>query len=118
MGQGDPPSGAIIDAPVRFKEDDQLVARKIKNRYRLMEARQLYIKDPSSNRIRLTRAGLDKYANRFAKVGYQASEIRTMEVLKEAIDASFDHEMVKLATTARDNNADLDEALSGLPGWN
>ncbi|MBW9263051.1 MAG: hypothetical protein K1564_15910 [Candidatus Thiodiazotropha sp. (ex. Lucinisca nassula)] len=83
-----------------------------------MEARQLYIKDPSSNRIRLTRAGLDKYASRFAKVGYQASEIRTLDVLKEAIDASFDHEMEKLATTARGNNADLDEVLSGLPGWN
>jgi hypothetical protein len=82
-----------------------------------VKARQLYIQDPSSNRIRLTRAGLDKYAARFARVGYQASEIRTIEVLKDAIDASFDHEMAKLASTARGSNADLDEVLSGLPGW-
>jgi hypothetical protein len=65
----------------------------------------------------LTQAGLDKYAARFAQVGYQASKIRTIKELKKAIDASFDHEMAKLASTARGSNADLDEVLSGLPGW-
>jgi hypothetical protein len=82
-----------------------------------VNARQLYIQDPSSNRIRLTKAGLDKYSTRFAHVGYRAAEIKTLEVLKEAIDASFNHEMAKLASTARGSNADLDEVLSGLPGW-
>jgi type II secretory pathway component PulM len=82
-----------------------------------LKARQLYIKDPLSNRIRLTQAGLDKYAARFARVGYQASKIKTIEALKDAINASFDHDMAKLASTARGGNADLDEVLSGLPGW-
>jgi hypothetical protein len=50
-------------------------------------------------------------------VGYKASEIRTLDVLREAIDASFNHEMAKLASTARGSNADLDEIMSGLPGW-
>ncbi|MEJ2612390.1 MAG: hypothetical protein P8179_20590 [Candidatus Thiodiazotropha sp.] len=82
-----------------------------------MKARQLYIQDPTSNRIRLTRAVLDKYAARFAQVGYQASEVRTIEVLKEAIAASFGHEMTKLAATARGCNRDLDQIMRGLPGW-
>ncbi|MEW8139540.1 MAG: hypothetical protein AB2761_20955 [Candidatus Thiodiazotropha endolucinida] len=82
-----------------------------------MDARQLYIQDPSSNRIRLTKAGLERYAARFAKAGYQASNIKTLEELRNAIDASFNHEMAKLATTARGSNTDLDEIMSGLPGW-
>ncbi|MEW8046618.1 MAG: hypothetical protein AB2805_09020 [Candidatus Thiodiazotropha sp.] len=82
-----------------------------------MDARQLYIQDPSSNRIRLTKAGLERYAARFAKAGYQANNIKTLEELRNAIDASFNHEMAKLATTARGSNTDLDEIMSGLPGW-
>ncbi|MGD9171169.1 MAG: hypothetical protein PVI97_14065 [Candidatus Thiodiazotropha sp.] len=82
-----------------------------------MNARQLYIQDPVSKRIRLTKAGLERYANRFARVGYRASEIETLEELKSAIDASFDHEMAELAKTARGHNVELDEIMSGLPGW-
>ncbi len=118
MGHGDRPGRAIVEAPTRLSEGGLAVAeRKCTERNRLLKARQLYIQDPSSNRIRLTQAGLEKYAARFARVGYQASEIRTIEVLKDAINASFDHEMEKLASTARGSNADLDEVLSGLPGW-
>ncbi len=82
-----------------------------------MNPRQLYIQDPSSNRIRLTQAGLDKYASRFAQSGFRASEIRTLDELKEAIDASFSHEMANLAATARGGNGDLDQIMRGLPGW-
>jgi hypothetical protein len=82
-----------------------------------VKPRQLYIQDPSSHRIRLTRAGLDKYAPRFAQAGFRACEIRTLDELKEAIDASFNREMAKLATTARGCNSDLDQIMGGLPGW-
>ncbi|MCU7829553.1 MAG: hypothetical protein KZQ85_10845 [Candidatus Thiodiazotropha sp. (ex Myrtea sp. 'scaly one' KF741663)] len=82
-----------------------------------MSARQMFIQDPASNRIRLTKAGVDRYATRFARVGFQVSEIRTLDQLRNAIDASFDHEMAQLASTTRGSNTDLDEIMSGLSGW-
>jgi hypothetical protein len=82
-----------------------------------MNAGQLYIQDLLSEQIRLTKAGLNCYAACYAKVGYRVSELKTLEELWNAIDASFDQEMAELATTARGHNADLDKIMRGLPGW-
>ena len=79
--------------------------------------RQIYIQDPITQQIRLTQVGIEKYGARFARAGFQASQIRTVEAFKAAVDASFTNEMVSLATTAKGNNAELDEIMTGLPGW-
>jgi len=82
-----------------------------------MNTRQIFIQDPITKRIRLTNAGIEKYGVRFLRAGFQPSQIRTMETLKAAVDASFASEMERLASTTKGRNADLDEILNGLPGW-
>ncbi len=82
-----------------------------------MEARQLYIQDPITHRIRMTKAGIEKYATRFARVGIQASTIKTVAAFKAAVEACFTSEMETLASTAKGKSADLDEIMTGLPGW-
>jgi len=82
-----------------------------------MNMRQIYLQDPITERIRLTKVGIEKFGARFARVGFQAGQIRTVESFKAAIDASFANEMVRLATTEKGKNPDLDQALNGLPGW-
>ncbi len=82
-----------------------------------MEARQLYIQDPITQRIRMTKAGIEKYESRFARVGVQASTIKTVAAFKAAVEACFTSEMETLASTAKGKNADLDEIMTGLPGW-
>ena len=82
-----------------------------------MNARQLFIENPNTGRLRLTKAGIERYGFRFAKVGYQASKITTRAELKSAIDACFYHELIELASTAHGKNPDLDKIMSGLPGW-
>ncbi len=82
-----------------------------------MEARQLYIQDPITHRIRMTKAGIEKYKTRFARVGVQVSKIKTVAEFKAAVEACFTSEIEALASTAKGKNADLDEIMAGLPGW-
>ncbi len=81
------------------------------------KALQLYIQDPITKRIRITRKGIEKYGARFAKAGFNIQQIRTPEEFQNAVDASFALEMQKLATTAKGQNIDLDNIMNGLPGW-
>ena len=82
-----------------------------------MIMRQIYIQDPITQRIRLTQAGLEKYGARFARAGFHASQIKTVESFKVAVDACFASEMEALASTAKGHNTELDEIMTGLPGW-
>jgi len=78
---------------------------------------QLYIQDPLTNRIRITKAGIEKYGQRFARAGYSIQTIKTPTEFKNAVDACFALELQQLASTAKGKNADLDNILNGLPGW-
>ncbi len=82
-----------------------------------MNARQLYIEDQATGRIRFTQAGRDRYAARFARAGYRIDDIRTRATFEAAVDAMFRSEMNRLAAESRGQNAELDTILSGLPGW-
>ena len=83
----------------------------------MSKALQLYIQDPISKRIRITRKGIEQYGARFARAGFNIRQIRTMSAFSEVVDASFALKMQKLASTAKGQNTDLDHILSGLPGW-
>ena len=82
-----------------------------------MNARQLFIQDPISKRIRFTQAGIERYGKKFGRVGFDIKKIKTMAEFERAVDASFAHDMQKLATTTRGQNTEIDQVLSGLPGW-
>jgi len=78
---------------------------------------QLFIQDPVSKRIRITKSGIEKYGSRFAMAGYNIHNIRTMSEFNDAVETSFALEMQELAQTAKGQNTDLDNILKGLPGW-
>jgi hypothetical protein len=80
-------------------------------------SRQLFVQDPTTGRIRFTRAGVERYRTRFARVGFDITSIRTLAQFEAAVDASFAREMRELAATARGEDRQLDEALKGLSGW-
>lgn len=82
-----------------------------------MSKRQLYIQDPATGRIRFTKAGRERYAARFAKVGYRIDDIRTLAAFEAAVDTLFQSEMYRMADGFRGEDAEFDAALSGLPGW-
>ena len=82
-----------------------------------MNARQLYIEDPTTGRIRFTKAGRDRYAARFARAGHRIDDIRTKAQFEAAVDAMFQSEMNQMAADSRGQDAELDAVLSGLPGW-
>jgi hypothetical protein len=82
-----------------------------------MNARQLFIQDPLSKKIRFTRSGIEQYGEKFGQVGFDIRKIRTMSEFERAVDASFTHDMQQLAATTKGQNIDLDQVLTGLPGW-
>ena len=82
-----------------------------------MNTRQIFIQDSITKQIRLTKAGIAQYGARFARAGFQPNQIKTVEIFKMAIDASFASEMEALAATVKGHDAELDEILTGLPGW-
>lgn len=82
-----------------------------------MQARQLFIEDPQTQRIRFTQHGIDRYGKRFAQIGFDIKTIRTMEHFEKAVDALFEHDMVNLARTEKGKDTHLDNVMSGLPGW-
>ena len=87
-------------------------------RYHLaMNARHLLLQDLATGRIRLTRAGVDCYGERFARAGFAVRDITTMALFEAAVDASFAVEMKKLASETRGQNPALDAIMAGLPGW-
>lgn len=83
-----------------------------------MNARQLYIQDASTGKIRFTRAGCEKYGARFARAGFDIRKITSMQAFESAVDASFAQEMQQLASAARGEDSALDAVLAGLPSWN
>ncbi len=82
-----------------------------------MDARQLFIQDPLSKKIRFTRSGIEQYGEKFGQVGFDIRKIRTMSEFERAVDASFAYKMQQLAATTKGQNIELDQALSGIPGW-
>lgn len=82
-----------------------------------MDARQLFIQDTTTGRIRFTKAGIKHYGERFARAGFSLRHITTMREFEVAVDASFAQEMEKLASETRGQDPALDAILSGLPGW-
>jgi len=81
------------------------------------QARTLFVEDPVTGRIRFTRRGVEKYASRFARVGFDIRAIRTMAEFEQAVDAMMDHELRQLAASIGDDEPELKEALRGLPGF-
>ena len=79
-----------------------------------MNPRQLFIEDPHSGRLRLTRAGVERYGTRFARVGINARKITTRAELEAATDASFMQELHALASETQGSNPELDRILDHL----
>ncbi len=79
---------------------------------------ELFIEDPQTGRIRLTRTAHERYGAKFARVGYDTRNIRTKTEFEAAVDASFAYESRKLAETARGQDPLLDKIMKGFPGWN
>ena len=82
-----------------------------------MDARQLFIQDATTGRIRFTQAGVERYKERFAKAGFAIRRITTMREFEAAVDASFALEMEHLAADTRGQDPALDAIMAGLPGW-
>ena len=82
-----------------------------------MNARQLFIQDTATGRIRFTQAGISRYGERFARAGFLIRHITTMKEFEAAVDASFTLEMEKLAADTRGLDPALDAIMAGLPGW-
>ena len=82
-----------------------------------MNARQLFIQDATTGRIRFTQAGISRYGERFARAGFSIRQITTMKEFEAAVDASFALEMKKLASETRGQDPALDAIMTGLPGW-
>lgn len=76
-----------------------------------MIPRQLFIEDPGSGRIRLTRAGIERYGPRLVRMGWIACKTATRAEMEAATDASFMHE---LASEAEGANPESDRTLVGL----
>ena len=82
-----------------------------------MNTRKLFIQDPESKKIRLTKASREQYEHKFGEVGFDVRKIKSMKVFEAAVDASFTNEMQKLASNIKGKDAELDFVLKGLPGW-
>lgn len=82
-----------------------------------MNGNNIYIEDLATKRIRFTRAGRERYAQRLAKAGYCVDAIQTKEQLAAAFSAMFRREMKQIANAHRGKDAELDMVLTGLPGW-
>ena len=83
----------------------------------LMTARQLFIQDAATGRIRFTQAGIARYGARFAQAGFAIRQITTMREFEAAVNAMFALEMENLAAETRGENPALDAIMAGLPGW-
>ncbi len=79
-----------------------------------MNARQLFIQDPVSKRIRFTQSGIDRYRADFGAVGYDITKIRTMCAFEKAVDASFTFKMQKLSIESKGQDNELDNLLNSL----
>ena len=79
--------------------------------------RALYVQDPVTGKIRLTRTAIERYGSRFARVGHDACKITTLEQFEAAVDASFALQMQELASELRGVDPELDAIMQGLPGW-
>lgn len=84
----------------------------------LEKTKPLYIRDPISKRIRMTKAGKEKLGARLARVGYQVDKIKTIEELECATDACQHYELKALAAELKGKDPVLDEVMSMLPEWN
>jgi hypothetical protein len=82
-----------------------------------MHARHTFLHDMATGHIRLTRAGVDRYGERFARAGFAVCDITTLAAFEAAVDASFALEMKKLASETRGQDPALDAIMAGLPGW-
>ncbi|OGT87646.1 MAG: hypothetical protein A2286_13410 [Gammaproteobacteria bacterium RIFOXYA12_FULL_61_12] len=82
-----------------------------------MNVRQLFVEDPATGRIRITKSGEARFRERFARSGFRIDQIRTKAQFEAAIDAAFEREMNELAVRMRGDDPVLDQILSGLPGW-
>lgn len=78
--------------------------------------RELFIEDPVSGSIRLTRTAYERYGQRFARAGYDLRKIKTWSAFEQAVDAMISFELHQLARETSDDSQ-LKEAMKGLPGW-
>ena len=79
--------------------------------------REYFIEDNASGKIRITRAGREQFAERFARAGFDLRAIKTKKAFLAAWNSCFDTEMRNIAASTRGENDRLDEILDGLPGW-
>jgi len=82
-----------------------------------MTARQLFIQDATTGRIRFTQAGIARYGERFAMAGFAIRQITTIREFEAAANAMFARDMENLASETRGEDPALDAILAGLPGW-
>ncbi len=81
----------------------------------LTNPRQLVIEDPTTGTIRFTRTGVERFRDRFAKIGIDIRNLRTKEDFLAAHTACFNSE-ISLAAILMDNPV-LDEIMAEIPAW-
>jgi len=77
----------------------------------------MFIHDPTTNRLRVTRRDQEKYRTRLGRVGYDIQTLRTPAALAQAVDAMIASELQNVAAEIRGDDPELDAILSGLPGF-
>jgi len=81
------------------------------------DARNLFVEDPATGKIRFTRRGIEQYGARFARAGFNIKTIRTMAGFEQAVDAMMAHELHHLAFSIGSDELELQEVLRDLPGF-
>lgn len=73
------------------------------------------IVDKSTGRLRMTKTGIELYAEPFGRLGFDIHAIKTRAALKEAVDAVVQSELSAMAFEVSDPL--LDSILSELPEY-
>lgn len=73
------------------------------------------IVDKATGRLRMTKTGIELYAESFGRLGFDIHAIRTRAALKEAVDAVVQSELSAMAFEV--NDPLLDSILSELPEY-
>lgn len=60
------------------------------------DIRQCFIRDPNSNKIRFTAVGKQKFAQRFARRGFDIASIKTSDQFVTALNATTSAELTEL----------------------
>jgi len=80
-----------------------------------MNTNQLFILSTDSKTIRFTTKGISEFTTKFAKVGIEINDIKTINQFKEAFEEYYSNEWKNAGE--RENNTKIREIMSDIAGF-